>query len=547
MTTRKGQWRLAVLLACLCMLGGTGCGKKTSCTDLLKQADAAYQNGDYGRAAYIYNRLKKRGEFRDNAAICVSLGSTYLALNWLHHAGSEFSEAIGRNGQTNLYAWLGLGECYALTNDWDNAKLCYAHARICDPQNLVVQMKLGTACYHLRDYDHAIYYYNFAAGTDADSAALHTAMGLCHEQMVQYNKAAVEYEKAARLDPTNAMLACKLALLYATNNIMPRARIHYERLRRLDASLARSRAAHLETLLRDAVITNPLLSASAPTSTAAAIAAVIPTATTAYVSLLGQGARQVTQADRFESLALLSLTNNHAAEAIGYYKKALDADPKRAYYNRAIALVYERELRDINFAIKYYDKYLETCKDDAQSDTTLLHVNALREMYRSQDAELVKRREAEEKAQREAEEQRRREAATRSNAYVAVSREPQDYDGVLKAGVHSLQPDSLDLVKARDCFQKAIRINPSYPDAYYNVGLVCVKQTNMAESVEYFKTALKKDPKYARAYLALGMVYEQLKRTSDAIEHYNYYLELAPNDQYADSIRNWLTKNAGAR
>jgi len=538
--------RLLVLAAAGIWILASGCGNRQSYAELLAEADAAYTAANYEHAAWIYSKLKKRGDFRDNAALRISLGSTYLKLGWLHNAGCEFSEAVELSNQTNSLAWLGLGSCYGATGDWKRAKLCFEHAFANDAQNPLVLLKLGTAYFNLGEYGYAIRCYVSAADHGNDSADLRTAIGLCYEQNPLWiTKAAAEYEKAFIKDPQNATLARKLAVLYRDKlNVIPKAEQYYNELKRLDANLARQEAVQFEERLKAAVRSNPLFSASTPTGTAAAAGS--------PQGLLTQGSRAkqpktVTEADHYESLAETALGNGLPKEALDYYNKALKADPKRTCYNRDIAVIYERYFRDLNLAIKHYDKYLESCKDDAQFETTLLYVKSLREQYHQQDTERRRRQEEEEKQRRELEAKRQQDEAARSNAFAQAQKDPQDYDGVLDAGAQWLQGPVPDLVKARDCFQKAIRINASYPNAYYNLGLVCVKQTNLAESIGYFSAALERDRKFADAHLALGMVYVRLNQMPDAIEHYNCFLELAPNSSYAEPIRAWLTKNAGAQ
>ena len=64
--------------------------------------------------------------------------------------------------------------------------------------------------------------------------------------------------------------------------------------------------------------------------------------------------------------------------------------------------------------------------------------------------------------------------------------------------------------KARDCFERAIGLNPEFADSYYRMGKILV-QTDEAKAAEHFETALRLDPgdeasKYqlARLYIKAG-------------------------------------------
>lgn len=513
------------------------CARQPSPALLLKEADQAFQAGDAARAAYLYYKLKRSRDFRQHDGIRVSLGSAYLRLGWLPYAAGEFSSALKLSANTNALAWLGLGTYYARTNDWTSAILCYAHARTLDPYNPLVYLKLGNAFFQAREYAQAADNFLYAASLGKESDELYGAIALCYERTAQWPRAAAAYEKAHKLNPKNDRIVRRAAALYRDQlGNMAKTRYFYDTLKRLNPDAARADARYFEEKLRTAITSNPFLSAISSTGA--------PPTTTASASNLPP--QRITQADYYESKARVSLLNDLPKEALKYYRLALEADPSRARYNRDIADIYEKYFQDLNLAIKHLDRFLELCKDDAQFEQVLAHRNALREQYNRQDAERLRRQQEEEQKRRAEEQRQRAEEEQRQRAFDATPA-PTSYDAALAAGARFLREESLNLPEARRMFETAISLNPSYPDAFYNLGLVCVRQTNFADSIQYFKTALEKDPRYAKAYLALGMVYERLLDRSNAIESYAQYLDLMPGDAFSATVRERIEKLAAAQ
>jgi tetratricopeptide (TPR) repeat protein len=137
------------------------------------------------------------------------------------------------------------------------------------------------------------------------------------------------------------------------------------------------------------------------------------------------------------------------------------------------------------------------------------------------------------------------------------------------------------LSEAATAYRKAIQLDPSYFDAYFNLGAVSVQSGNVAVGLAAYETALAIEPDSAAArfnfavalskanypidaagefekmlaksptdanavwaHFAAGNLYaNQLRQPARAREHYQKVLELNPNFPQAGMIRSWLGAN----
>src|SRR2546427_2091588 len=81
---------------------------------------------------------------------------------------------------------------------------------------------------------------------------------------------------------------------------------------------------------------------------------------------------------------------------------------------------------------------------------------------------------------------------------------------------------------ARTAFRRAVELDPSVPQNYYNLALVNLSDKQYARAVGPLETFLRLDPNNAEAHLLLGRAYHNLNRTGSAIEQFKKALTLAP-------------------
>ena len=77
-------------------------------------------------------------------------------------------------------------------------------------------------------------------------------------------------------------------------------------------------------------------------------------------------------------------------------------------------------------------------------------------------------------------------------------------------------------------YDKAIRLNPKYPLAYYNRGKVYVLLDQYSRAIEDYNEAIYVDPEYTSAYNNRGTVYALLKQYHRAIKDYDETIRLDP-------------------
>jgi tetratricopeptide (TPR) repeat protein len=90
------------------------------------------------------------------------------------------------------------------------------------------------------------------------------------------------------------------------------------------------------------------------------------------------------------------------------------------------------------------------------------------------------------------------------------------------------------LYKARDAFNKAIRLNSSNPDAYLGRGIVFDQLVNPEQALADLTKAIELDPKNAEAFKRRADVFYRMNRNEQAISDYTKALAIRPD--YPDAL-----------
>jgi tetratricopeptide (TPR) repeat protein len=137
------------------------------------------------------------------------------------------------------------------------------------------------------------------------------------------------------------------------------------------------------------------------------------------------------------------------------------------------------------------------------------------------------------------------------NLYLGKKQESGEYfnkaykiepnDAVIAAALANFYTESYDFKKAEKLLEKAIRINPFYPESYNNKGVLLFKRGQYRAALENYNIAIKLDSTFALAYSNRGTVryYNQDVSSASktdlrlAINDFNKALQLEPNLEIA--------------
>ena len=93
-----------------------------------------------------------------------------------------------------------------------------------------------------------------------------------------------------------------------------------------------------------------------------------------------------------------------------------------------------------------------------------------------------------------------------------------------------------EYIKAIQAYQKAIKLNPKYSDAYYNLGIMYVNEGQYDKAIEVYQKAIELNPKNDMAYNNMGIAYESNNEHIKAIQSYQKAIKLNP--KYSDAYYN---------
>ena len=77
-----------------------------------------------------------------------------------------------------------------------------------------------------------------------------------------------------------------------------------------------------------------------------------------------------------------------------------------------------------------------------------------------------------------------------------------------------------DRAAALSLYQKAAALDPSYPTAYNDAGVLLEEQGHLAEAEQSYRQALTINPNYLEAHANIAMLYERMGQKEKAIYHW---------------------------
>lgn len=94
--------------------------------------------------------------------------------------------------------------------------------------------------------------------------------------------------------------------------------------------------------------------------------------------------------------------------------------------------------------------------------------------------------------------------------------------------------------KAGEYFKLAVETFPANEVLAYSIGEVFFKQNRAEQAIDYYKLALRAKETWAPPYLRLGYAYLNKGRYDDALASLKKFMELAPDDPQAPTVKNLL-------
>jgi len=101
-------------------------------------------------------------------------------------------------------------------------------------------------------------------------------------------------------------------------------------------------------------------------------------------------------------------------------------------------------------------------------------------------------------------------------------------------GIGYFQEDKYDYAITE--FNKALKIDPNYPEAYYYRGFISYLKGSYDQAISEFNKAIKIKPTLAAAYLSRGFAYEKEGKLDQALSDYTKTIEFYPD--YAEVYSN---------
>lgn len=80
-------------------------------------------------------------------------------------------------------------------------------------------------------------------------------------------------------------------------------------------------------------------------------------------------------------------------------------------------------------------------------------------------------------------------------------------------------------------YENAVKINPSFAEGYYNLGVVFGAKKQYDKAIEQYEKSIKVDALYAKAVWNLASVYSQIGNTTKIVHYMRMYTKIAPHDK----------------
>lgn len=124
----------------------------------------------------------------------------------------------------------------------------------------------------------------------------------------------------------------------------------------------------------------------------------------------------------------------------------------------------------------------------------------------------------------------------------AVSADPSFFEAYFNLGLAALNGGDAD--KALPAYEYALAISPQHRDSRYNLALALIKKDHLRDAARELETLLKADPSDRPVLMRLGELYSgPLQRPVRTREVYQQLLKAGPTPGEVSTARSWLRSN----
>jgi tetratricopeptide (TPR) repeat protein len=103
--------------------------------------------------------------------------------------------------------------------------------------------------------------------------------------------------------------------------------------------------------------------------------------------------------------------------------------------------------------------------------------------------------------------------------------------------------DSQQYMEAISHYTRALELDSTLVDVRVDRGSCYFAVGRNEDAKSDFEIALEQDPEHAIAHFNLGIIYGSLGDESQMVEYWNKYLELDPDGELADRVRDFLQEH----
>ncbi|MBA4146657.1 MAG: tetratricopeptide repeat protein [Verrucomicrobia bacterium] len=138
--------------------------------------------------------------------------------------------------------------------------------------------------------------------------------------------------------------------------------------------------------------------------------------------------------------------------------------------------------------------------------------------------------------------QRQRDSARALESYRRATKvDPTFFEAQYNLGLVALERGSVG--EALAAYESALAISPDSANARYNFAFALQKGNYLVDAANEFEKLLARNPRETRAHLSLANIYVQQGNRDLGRKHYQKVLEIEPNHSQATAIRYWLRDN----